>query len=172
MNITRCPEEFGCYRYKLQIEGICLSGKDDRGQVVFVMFNPATTSEERDLKTGSQTRQRCIKFAKDEGYGTLTEVNLFAYRAPDKDALNKAVREGIDVVGPENERVVRTAATGADLVVVAWGNTSGNRRFREQAQRVNGFLRSLDKQIHCFGKNRTGSPKHPARGTNRLQLWS
>ena len=39
MNITRCPEEFGCYRYKLQIEGICLSGKDDRGQVVFVMFN-------------------------------------------------------------------------------------------------------------------------------------
>ena len=119
-NITRCPEKFGCYRYKLRIEGICLSGKDDRGQVVFVMFNPAITSEERDLKTGSQTRQRCIKFAKDEGYGTLTEVNLFAYRAPDKDALYEAVREGIDVVGPENERVVRAAVTGADLVVVAW----------------------------------------------------
>ena len=67
MNTTRCPEEFGCYRYKLRVEGIDLSGKENRGEVVFIMFNPATTSEERDLETRSHTRRRCITFAKDEG---------------------------------------------------------------------------------------------------------
>ena len=122
VNTTRCPEEFGCYRYKLRVEGIDLSGKENRGEVVFIMFNPATTSEERDLETGSHTRGRCIKFAKDEGYGTLTEVNLFAYRAPCKTALQKAVtEEKVDAVGPENDRLMRDAVMGADMIVVAWG---------------------------------------------------
>ena len=173
VNITRYPEEFGCYRYKLRIEGIDLSGKDDRGEVAFIMFNTATTNEERDLETGSQTRNRCIKVASDEGYGTLTEVNLFAYRAPDRDALYKAVvEEGIDAVGPENDRVLRDAVTNADLLVVAWGNTNGNRRFDERAKKVAELLRSLNKQIYCLGKNSDGSSKHPARGPNRLQSWS
>ena len=172
MNTTRYPEEFGCYRYKLRVEGIYLSGKEDRGEIVFIMFNPATTSEERDLETGSHTRGRCIKFARDEGYGSLTEVNLFAYRSPDKNALQKAVTEaGVDTVGPENDRLMRDAVMGADMVVVARGNTNDNRLFRERAQRVADFLMSLDKQVYCLGKNSDGSPKHPARGTNRLQPW-
>ena len=136
------------------------------------MFNPATTSEERDLETGSHTRGRCIKFARDEGYGSLTEVNLFAYRSSDKNALQEAVTEaGVDAVGPENDRLMRDAVMDANMVVVAWGNTNDNRLFRERAQRVADFLGSLDKQIHCLGKNIDGSPKHPARGTNRLQPW-
>ena len=57
------------------------------------MFNPATTSEERDLGTGSPTRNRCIKIAKDEDYGTLTEVNLFAYRAPAEMLCTKRSRK-------------------------------------------------------------------------------
>ena len=68
------------------------------------------------------TRGRCIKFAKDEGYGSLTEVNLFAYRAPDKSASKKAVTdEKVDAVGPEDDRLMRDAVMGADMVVVAWG---------------------------------------------------
>ena len=100
--------------------------------------------EERDLGTGSPTRNRCIKIAKDEGYGTLTEVNLFAYIAPGRDALYQAVaEEEIDAVGPENDRVIRDAVTDADLVVVAWGNTNGNRRSYERVKGVAEFLRIL-----------------------------
>ena len=64
------------------------------------MVNPAPTSEERDLGTGSPARNRCIKIAKDEGYGALTEVNLFAHRVPGRDALYQVVaEEEIDAVG-------------------------------------------------------------------------
>ena len=77
----------------------------------------------------------------------------------------------VDAVGPENDRLMRDAVMGADMVVVAWGDTNRNRLFRERAQRVTDFLRSLDKQIHCLGKISYRSPKHPARGTNRLQPW-
>lgn len=176
MKITRYPKEFGCYRYKLRVEEIDLSGKANRGEVVFVMFNPATTSEERDLGTGSHTRRRCIKFARDEGYGSLTEVNLFAFRSPKKDDLYKAVIErNIDVVGPENDQVIRNVATEADMIVVAWGNIDGRRRFREWAnertQEIAEFLMSLDKQVYCIGKNSDGSPKHPSRGSYILQPW-
>ena len=74
--------------------------------------------------------------------------------------------------GPNlDSRLMRDAVMGADMVVVAWGDTNRNRLFRERAQRVTDFLRSLDKQIHCLGKISYGSPKHPARGTNRLQPW-
>ena len=87
--------------------------------------------------------------------------------------MYKAVaEEEIDAVGPENDRVMRDAVSDADLVVVAWGNTNGNRRSDERVKRVAEFLRSLHKQIYCLGKNRTGSPKSPARGPNRLQPWS
>ena len=133
------------------------------------MVNPAPTSEEGDLGTGSPARNRCIKIAEDEGYGTLTEVNLFAHRAPGRDALYQAVaEEEIDAVGPENDRVIRDAVTDADLVVVAWGNTNGNRRSYERVKGVAEFLISQDKRIYCPGENRTGSPKSPARGPNRL----
>ena len=74
-------------------------------------------------------------------------------------------------MGPENDRLMRDAVMGADMVVVAWGDTNRNRLFRERSQRVTDFLRSLDKHIHCLGKISYSSPKHPARGTNRLQLW-
>ena len=43
MTITRYPEEFGPYRYSLRIDQLDLVGKDGYSELVFVMFNPATT---------------------------------------------------------------------------------------------------------------------------------
>ena len=43
MTITRYPEEFVPYRYSLRVDQLDLAGKDDCGELVFVMFNPATT---------------------------------------------------------------------------------------------------------------------------------
>ena len=40
---------------------------DDCGELVFVMFNLATTEEERDLSIDSHTRRQCIQFAKSVG---------------------------------------------------------------------------------------------------------
>ena len=49
VSITEYPEEFGPLSYSLRIDGdhLDLAGKEDRGELVFLMFNPATTKKTR-----------------------------------------------------------------------------------------------------------------------------
>ena len=173
MNITRCPEEFGDYRYSLRVE---FTDQDDRrhaGHLTVIMLNPATTQEERDLTAeGHHTRGRLIKLAKEGGYGTMTEVNLFAYRCGRKEELLRAVRQqGIDPVGPENDRVLSQAVQEADRVVAAWGAVASHPLFADRASQVGELLKESGKQLYCLGKNQDGSPKHPARGRHIVQEW-
>ena len=173
MKITRYPEEFGIYRYKLRVDEIDLVGGDTRGELVFVMLNPATTKEEEDLLAGSHTRRRCIKFAKDRRYGALIEVNLFAYRSCNKSALSKVLRDSkVDPIGPENDQIIRETVKEADMVIVAWGNVGDNPVFRRRADEVTNLLLSMNIRLYCLAKNEDGSPKHPARGShNNLERW-
>ena len=91
------------------------------------MFNPATVREDSDLTAGGHTRRRLINFARDGGYRSMTEVNLFAYRARKKEELLNAVRDqGISPVGSENDLVISEAVHEADMVVAGWGAVSGN----------------------------------------------
>ena len=123
MNITRYPEKFGNYRYKLRVEFTDQDDDRNGGNLVFVMHSPATVREECDLTDGSRTRRRLIKFARDSGYKAMTEVNLFAYRCGTKAEMLTAVRDqGISAVGPENDQVISEAVQQADKVVVAWGS--------------------------------------------------
>ena len=170
MNITRCPEEFGDYRYSLRVE---FTGQDDQRNLTVIMFNPATTEEERDLTTeGHHTRGRLITLAREGGYRTMTEVNLFAYRCGRKEGLLRAARErGIDPVGPENDRVLSQAVQEADMVVAAWGVVADTRLTRKRAQEVEKLLKESGKQLYCLGKNQDGSPKNPARGRYEVQEW-
>ena len=87
MKITRYPEEFGQHRYRLTVEFTDQGREFNRGNLVVVLFNPATIREEDDLLAKSRTRRRLIKLAKDGKYRTMTEVELFAYRSPNKKDL-------------------------------------------------------------------------------------
>lgn len=63
--------ECGTYRYTL-------TRKWGEGRkCVFIMLNPSTADATKD----DRTIRRCIGFAKREGCGSLTVVNLYAYRA-------------------------------------------------------------------------------------------
>ena len=161
------------YRYSLKVE---FTGQDDasnRGGLVVVMFNPATVREDSDLTAGSRTRSRLINFARDGRYRSLTEVNLFAYRARNKEELLKAVQDqGVSPVGPENDRIISEAVQDANMIVVGWGVVTDNSRFAKRVQEVGELLKESEKQPYCLGKNRDGSPKHPARGRYTLQKWS
>ena len=118
MNITRYPERFGDYRYRLSVEFTDQDDEYNGGNLVFIMRNPATVLEESDLTDGSPTRRRLIKFARDGGYKAMTELNLFAYRSCRKEGLSKAVRDqGISPVGPENDRVISEAVQEADRAI-------------------------------------------------------
>ena len=103
------------------------------------------------MSVGSQTRRRCIQFAKNHGYGTLTEVNLFAFRCRDKQGVLKKHKDNdTDVVGPENDRVIYEAVQKADRVVVAWGAIANTPLFRHRADKVVELLRPWGKQLYCL----------------------
>ena len=172
MKITRYPEEFGPHRYRLTVE---FSGHEHElncGNLVVVLFNPATIRKEDDLLVKSQTRRRLINLARDDKYRKLTELELFAYRSRKKKDLVSAVEEhGVDPVGPENNQVITEAIREADKLIVAWGKVPDNPIFAKRLQEVTALLNRSGKPLYCVGKNKDGSPKHPARGTFNVQLW-
>ena len=172
MSITRYPIEFGTYRYKLTVEFTGHEHAFNRGNLVVVLFNPATISKEDDLLVKSQTRRRLINLAKDGKYRKMTELELFAYRSRKKDDLVSAVAEhGVDPVGPENDRVISESIQEADKLIVAWGNVPDHPIFARRLQEVTALLQLSGKPLYCVGKNKDGSPKHPARGTYNIQPW-
>ncbi len=89
-------------------------------------------------------------FASGWGYGSVTVVNLFAYRTPYPDALKQAA----DPVGPRNNHWIRKTCATSELVVAAWGNDG---RYLDR-------FRWLTRQVlplHCLGVTKTGHPRHP-----------
>ena len=125
MNITRYPDAFGPYRYRLTAALRDPDHQPNNGHLVVVMFNPATIHEEQDLivkPTG--TRRRLINLATSGHYHTLSEVNLFAYRSPKNTTLTTEICEHrVDPVGPENDHTISEAVHQADKLIVAWGKS-------------------------------------------------
>lgn len=157
----------GTYRYRLwRVWNVNL------GLVCFVMLNPSTADEEAD----DPTIRRCIRFAKDWGFGGIEVVNLYAYRATDPAALSLAA----DPVGPSNDVEIVTAATGARLVVAAWGATRlkaglDGTGVARTALRIDQVVRLLTRNgiVHALGVTATGAPRHPlyVPASARPVLW-
>lgn len=139
----------GRYRYTLTREWL-IGAKPG---VTFIMLNPSTADAAKD----DPTIRRCIGFAKTWGYGALTVVNLFAWRATDPRELLRAP----DPVGRDNGDAIRAAAAGASLVVAAWGDNSRLPRAFVQA-RVDEVVRLLALYpLHAIHMTRDGFPRHP-----------
>lgn len=124
----------------------------------FIGLNPSTADEVQD----DPTVRRCIRFARDWGYGALCMTNAFAYRATDP-ALMKAQP---DPVGRDNDRWLAEIAAGAGLVVAAWG-VHGTHLERDR--------RLLDRlgTLHCLGVTQAGHPRHPlyVRADTQPSRW-
>ena len=159
MTTKEYPEIQGCHRYSLQVDGLDLSGNPDIGEVVFLMRNPATAVGNEARK--HPTRSYCCRHARSWGYGTCTEVNLFALRASDKSQLLQAHQRGCDLVGPENDRVICEAVSRADLVVVAWGRTCDNKMLQRRADDVWALIQPLGRQLKCLAMISGDSPRLP-----------
>ena len=115
-------------------------------KIMFVGLNPSTADAEVD----DPTVRRCVRFARDWGFGGLVLTNLFAFRSTDPKRL-KAVA---DPVGPKNDLAIRKACESVDCVVVAWG--------------VHGTLSDRDREVlamlespNCLGVTNSGAPRHP-----------
>lgn len=115
---------------------------------MFVGLNPSTADETQD----DPTIRRCIRFARDWGYGGLVMTNLFAFRSTDPRQLNTAE----DPIGPANDAALVAAAASAGVVVAAWG-VHGTHNGRAQDVIDRGLLGSFT----VLGLTADGHPRHP-----------
>lgn len=144
---TRMPNGFACfsecrnYRYLLG-----RTWDPDGCAVLFLGLNPSTADE----KANDPTVRRCIRFAKDWGFGTLLLANLFALRSTNPMELYNHH----DPVGVQNDIVLRLLRGSAKEVVFAWGARGG---FMERDQ----IVRKIYPEASCFGVTKDGHPRHP-----------
>lgn len=143
-NTARFSENFR-YRYLLTRE---FGGSST---CVFVMLNPSTADAEQD----DPTIKRCVGFAQREGFGRLEIINLYGFMATEPKTLFTAV----DPVGSDNDVEVVRAVSGADAVIVAWGNHGAFSKARTDA--VLALITNSGKPVTCFGLTAKGEPKHP-----------
>lgn len=133
---------------------------DELPKCTFIGLNPSTADENFD----DPTIRRCIRFAKDWGYGRMQMLNLFAYRATDPLVMRLAE----DPVGPQNDRWLVEACERSALVVAAWGMHG---LYRGRQDHVDGLLEAFP--VQCLGKTKSGCPRHPLylRATTQPERW-
>lgn len=110
--------------------------------ITFVLLNPSTA----DAVQLDPTLRRCVGFSKREGFGGMTILNLYAFRATDPRVMLAAP----DPVGPDNDRVL-AEATG--MVVAGWGTNAAPERVTQAL--------ALLPPLHALGVTRDGHPRHP-----------
>lgn len=134
----------GLYRYLLT-----RTWDPNLPRVCWVMLNPSTATAEHD----DPTIRRCIDFSKRWGYGSLSVVNLFAYRTPYPQKL----RYLTDPIGPDNDKYILSQLLLSDLVIVAWGAGAD---IKDHEWRDASVLRMVE-TCYCLGVCVDESPRHP-----------
>lgn len=119
--------------------------------VLWVMLNPSTADAEQD----DPTIRRCISFSQMWGFDALAVVNLYALRSTNPSALKRHP----DPVGPENNKIIRSALERADMVLCAWG--APQMKYLERERRVLQMIREGGHAPRALGLTANGSPTHP-----------
>lgn len=135
----------GIYRYWLgRIWG-------DEDALTFVMLNPSTA----DASVDDPTIRRCMGFARREGFGGISVMNLYAFRSSSPKILAASGWR----VGMDNDDYLRISLEEqrrrANPVVAAWGAHA-------RPGRVD-YVRYLVPGVdwRCLGKTKDGHPRHP-----------
>lgn len=150
------PEPESEYRYVLyrSLDGEAWDeAGPGRRSVCFIMLNPSQASAD----TTDPTIDKLMKYGRAWGFQRLVVVNLFAYRETDSKKL-RALSNGRDLVGRDNNERIRLAALNADLVVCGWGNGGD---ILGRGVEVKALLTALDCDLWCFKTTGSGEPTHP-----------
>lgn len=137
-------------RYRYSLHRIWNAEKE---LVMFVGLNPSTADERVD----DMTTRRCMRFARDWGYGGLVLTNLYAWRATHPDEL-RTVEEPIG--GTLNDSTIDREARRAAFVVAAWGASlppGGQQRADDVRARLE--FDGLDLRVLALAAS--GAPRHP-----------
>lgn len=124
--------------------------------VCWIMLNPSTADSSADDPTIS----RVVGFSRSWGFGSVSVVNLFAFRTARPSDLALVS----DPVGEGNDETILSTATSSPWVMTAWGNhgilenpATGVPRSRE----VQRLLVDAGISIASLGLTKQGQPRHP-----------
>ena len=129
------------YRYVLE-----RAWDESLPKAMFIGLNPSMANETKD----DPTVKRLITFAKSLNYDGFYLLNLFAYRSTQPENLWKVKNP----IGNTNDDYILEYSNLSDMVIACWGNKG---TYKNRSKEVSDLLN----QLHCFGKNKTGQPKHP-----------
>jgi len=120
----------------------------EKPYAMFIGLNPSTADEIND----DPTIRRCMRFAKDWGYGGLCMANLFAFRATNpKEMKNSSFPVGVQ----NTDWLVKISKhKDAGVIVFAWG-THGTHQERDLV------ITDLIPNGMCLGVTKNGHPRHP-----------
>ena len=131
----------------------------DLRALMVIGLNPSTADEQQD----DPTIRRCIRFARDLGYGGVAMTNLYGFRATAPADLHKVS----DPLGPDNAYWLRETAKYAGMVIAAWGADVGPYEtwwkqigWRIARAQVNA-ADDVHRGVYCLGTTRSGQPRHP-----------
>ena len=135
----------GKYRYLLR-----RTWDHAKPRCLYIMLNPSTA----DARQDDATIRSCIRLASGLGYGSIEVVNVFAWRATKPDELLAAS----DPCGPRNEDIVKAAIRRCYISICAWGAWPPA---DEASSYIRNAIRTERRAAFCFGKTKSGAPKHP-----------
>ena len=159
---TAALSKDGVYRFALS-----RSFKPGSKSMIWIMLNPSTADAEVD----DPTIRRCMGYAQDWGFDSMTVVNLFPLRATDPKELTTHT-EPKDIL-KLNLGYIESECywSQPSLVVAAWG-THGALLRRNKL--VIDRLTALGVSLHVLGLTEDRHPKHPLYLKKDLKpvLWS
>lgn len=118
--------------------------------LAFIALNPSTA----DAQFDDATVRKCIGFGERLGFGSISIVNLFAFRATKPADLRAAGYQD----GPDNVEHIRAVVSQSEHIVCAWG---ANARGLAQPHKMIGLLRHWERQPKALRFLRDGIPEHP-----------
>lgn len=141
------------YRYELK-----RIWDDKKDMVTFIMLNPSTA----DCKIDDPTIQRCVSLAKNNGFGGLKVVNLFAFRTAKPKNLLGNKKDFL--IGQENDKYILDSVGKSKTIVLGWGNSVKELKDIKDFNRDKEVVDLLNKNgydFYCADLTAKDCPKHP-----------
>lgn len=132
------------YRYKLtRVWDI------NKPEATIIMLNPSKA----DMLKNDRTVMNLNNFLIDNEYGSMSVVNLFAYRATAQGHLKYKEDEYEEI----NDKYLEEAFDSANIIIVAW--TRDNYVIRKR--KVEKILQQYKNRVKCLADSSGKKPRHP-----------
>lgn len=141
-----CISDCGKYRYWLSRTWVPFA----LPRLCYIMLNPSTADAEQD----DPTITRCIQRAKHLNFGSITVVNLFAWRATDPLELWNVP----DPIGPDNDATICQVVMNSERVICGWGIQGA---MMQRDTTIRKLLRDAGVQPYALRLTKGGHPAHP-----------